>query len=310
MSDDTTPRSAKDLLILALDHRHSLQTKLYGIEGTPTPDEAARIAADKLLVYRGLLDAVERMPERTRPGILVDEQYGASVAELAKATGGAMDLSMPLEASGEELFRFEYGDAWRQHAEFFAPDHVKVLVRDNPAHDESDRASQAARLAQISLWAHQGDHRFLFELLVPATDEQLASVDGDTRRYDDELRPGLTLEVMRYLQDHGVEPAVWKVEGLDSADDARRIAETAARDDRDADCIVLGRHASAEDLDRWLETAAPIPGFDGFAIGRSIWWDALEDHLKGSADDAEVRRRVADAYSGFADDWARGREKG
>ena len=38
-------------------------------------------------------------------------------------------------------------------------------------------------------WLHAHDRRFLFELLVPASAAQLAEVDGDTDRYDAELRP-------------------------------------------------------------------------------------------------------------------------
>ena len=36
-----------------------------------------------------------------------------------------------------------------------------------------------------------------------------------------------------------------------------------------------------EKVDHWLQQAAPVEGFIGFAIGRSIWWDALKGFLDG-----------------------------
>jgi myo-inositol catabolism protein IolC len=289
------------LLILAADHRNSLEREMYGLTAAPTPDQAARISADKLLVYQALLDAAAQLPAGVRPGILTDEQYGASIAELASSSGGAVSLSMPIEASGEEWFQFAYGDDWERHAGYFATDHAKVLVRDNPGLDPGDREEQARRLAQVSTWAAAAAGRSLIlELLVPATDADKQATEGSTDRYDDEIRPGYTLKVMEYLQDHGVEPAIWKVEGLDRHDDAVAVAAMAVRAGRQADCIVLGRHAGHDKLDHWLQVAAPVPGWIGFAIGRSIWWDPLHAHLHHRSTAAEARRRISGAYLEYA----------
>lgn len=266
MTDDAADQV---LLILAADHRDSLERELYGLSAPPAPAEAARIAADKLLVYQALLDAAAQLPEAAQPGILIDEQYGATVAELAGRSGGAVRLAMPVEASGEEWFHFAYGEHWRGHAAFFAADYCKVLVRDNPGLDALQRGQQAHRLAQVSSWAAEHGRPLILELLVPATDSDKAAVGGDTARYDAEVRPRHTLDIIRYLQDQGVEPGLWKIEGLDSPADAAAVCEAAARNGRRARCIVLGRHAPRGKLDHWLDVAAPVPGFTGFAIGRS-----------------------------------------
>ncbi|MCU1550104.1 MAG: hypothetical protein JWR36_664 [Glaciihabitans sp.] len=288
------------MLILADDHRDSLERDLYTLTAKATPEQAARISADKLLVYQALLAATASLPSSAQAGILVDEQFAAGVAELAGASDGLVNLSMPLEASGRDWFEFAYGDDWQRHAEFFDTDHAKVLIRDNPGLAADNRGRQAARLKRVSDWAAAGGHELIIELLVPATDDDLRSVNGDAKRYDDELRPRLTLDVIRYLQDRGANPALWKVEGMDTTADAAAVAEIARRDGRTAECIVLGRHASKEDLDRWLSIAAPIPGYVGFAIGRSIWWDALADLLSETITPDAAREQIAKTYLEYA----------
>jgi myo-inositol catabolism protein IolC len=296
----TTDRA---LLILADDHRDSLEKQLYRLTAPPTAEQAARIRADKMLVYEALVEATSRLPGTAQAGILVDEEYGADVAKLAADSNGRVNLSMPIEASGKDWFEFAYGDDWRAHAESFATNHAKVLIRDNPSLSVPDRLQQAERLKVVSAWATETDHHLIVELLVPATDGDLKSVGGDKKRYDDELRPKLTLAVIGFLQDHGADPAIWKVEGMDRSEDAAAVADLARRGGRTADCIVLGRHASKEDLDRWLEIAAPLPGYVGFAIGRSIWWDPLADHLAGTIDADVAKTRIADNYVSYALDY-------
>lgn len=290
----------RPLFILADDHRDSLEKQLYKLTAPPTDAQAARIRADKLLVYQALTDASAHLSDQAQAGILVDEQYGTEVADLAAKSHGLINLSMPIEASGDAWFEFEYGDNWRQHASIFSTDHAKVLLRDNPALPVADRLQQAERVKVVSAWAAETRHSLIIELLVPATDDDLKSVGGDKKRYDDELRPKLTLEVIAYLQDNGADPALWKVEGMNRTEDAAAVADIARRGGRTADCIVLGRHSSREDLDHWLEIAAPIPGYVGFAIGRSIWWDPLTDLLAGTIPSAVARARIAENYLAFA----------
>ena len=294
----TTPTRA--LLILADDHRDSLEKELYKLTAPPTPIEAARIRSDKMLVYQALVDATSTLPDAAQAGILVDEEYGTEVAELAADSEGRINLSMPLEASGKTWFEFAYGDEWKNHADSFRTDHAKVLIRDNPSLAVPDRLQQAERLKIVSAWAAETKRHLIVELLVPPTDDDLKSVDGDRKRYDDELRPRLTLDVIGFLQDHGADPALWKVEGMDTSADAAAVADLARRGGRTADCIILGRHASKEDLDRWLDVAAPLPGYVGFAIGRSIWWDPLADHLAGTISADVARAQITKNYLYFA----------
>ena len=175
-----------------------------------------RIADSKHLIYEGMAKASETGSVREdQVGVLVDEQFGGDVPQQAKAHG--LKLAMPVEKSGQNEFDFQYGEAFGEHIEKFDPAFSKVLVRYNP--DDPDTVMnqrQLGRLKELADWLHDHDRKFLFELLVPATDEQLASVGGDTERYDAELRPELMRRAIAETQDFGCEVDIWKIEGVDT----------------------------------------------------------------------------------------------
>jgi myo-inositol catabolism protein IolC len=286
------------LYFLAFDHRGSFQKKMFGIQGDPTDEETRKIADTKHLIYEGMVKAVERGAEPGAAGVLVDEQFGGDIPAEAKQSG--LVLAMPVEKSGQEEFDFEYGEQFGEHIERFDPDFSKVLVRYNPDGDADMNARQTARLKRLADWLHEHDRKFLFELLVPATDAQLESVGGDSDRYDAELRPDLMIGTIAAFQDAGVEADVWKIEGVDDRSDCERIVAQARRGGRDGVvCVVLGRGASIDKVDQWLRAGAPVDGYIGFAIGRSIWWDALKAFLEGSLEREQAAEQIAGHYLRF-----------
>jgi myo-inositol catabolism protein IolC len=287
------------LYILAFDHRGSFQKKMFGIEGDPTQEQTHTIADAKKLIFEGMLEAVRRGAEAGATGVLVDEQFGSDIPELARSNG--LKLAMPVEKSGQDEFDFEYGEQFGAHIEKFNPDFAKVLVRLNPAGDREMNERQLGRLKQLADWLHENDRKFLFELLVPATESQLQQVEGDDDRYDSELRPELMRRAIEVIQAAGVEVDVWKIEGVEDRDDAAMLSEqTRSGPGReDVKCVVLGRGASSEKVDRWLQAAAPVEGFVGFAIGRSIWWDALKGFLDEGLAREQAAAQIADNYLRF-----------
>ena len=288
------------LYILAFDHRGSFQKKMFGIQGDPTAEETDTIADAKHLIFEGMVKAADRGVDAEAVGVLVDEQFGAPRGVPAQAKERGLKLAMPAEKSGQDMFDFEYGDQFGEHILEFDPDFTKVLVRYNPEGDAAANRDQAGKLKRLSDWLHDNGRKFLFELLVPAEDSQLESVGGDTDRYDAELRPNLMVRAINDLQDAGVEPDIWKIEGVDERADAERLAETTRRDGRDGVvCVLLGRGASNEKVDHWLQQAAPVEGFVGFAIGRSIWWDALKGFLEGDLEREAASDQIAENYLRF-----------
>ena len=290
----------KNLYILAFDHRGSFQKKMLGIQGSPTPEEAGRISDAKKLIFEGFEQAISDGAPKENAGLLVDEQFGGDIARTAKRDGYV--LAMPVEKSGQDEFDFEYGEQFGQHIEDFDPSFSKVLVRYNPEGDREMNARQRVRLKELSDWLHSRGRKFLFELLVPAEPPQLEAVGGDEGRYDREVRPGLMVQALQDFQAGGAEPDIWKIEGIDQREDCRRIAETARRDGRDnVACVVLGRGANEHAVVHWLQQGAGVPGYIGFAIGRTIWWDALKAYLGGEGDRASAAKKVSENYRRMID---------
>ena len=290
------------LYILAFDHRGSFQKQLFGWSGELDPEQARRVSDAKRLIFEGLVGALGDGIPSDSAGALVDEQFGSDVARDAKERG--LLLAMPAEKSGQTEFDFQYGDDFGAHVEAFDPDFVKVLVRYNPEGDQEMNARQAERLRILSDWLHERERKFLFELLIPAEDAHMAAVGGDEDRYDREIRPRLLVETIRELQDRGVEPDVWKIEGLDSREDCRRAAEAARTGGRDGVvCVVLGRGAKDEAVEHWLKQGAGVPGYVGFAIGRTFWWDALVANRDGEIDRDEAAERIAAKYRRMVEVW-------
>jgi len=290
----------KPLYILAFDHRASFQKKLVGIHDTPTAEDTARISDAKKVIFEGFGEAVADGAPREAAGILVDEQFGADIARTAKAERYL--FAMPMEKSGEDEFDFEYGREFGAHIEAFGPSFTKVLVRYNPGGDRAMNARQAGRLRELSDWLHQRGRKFLFELLVAAEPHQLEQVGGDPDRFDGEVRPGLMAGAIEELQGSGVEPDVWKIEGLDRREDCQRISKVVRRDGRDrVACVVLGRGADETAVERWLRQGAGVPGYIGFAIGRTIWWDSLKAYLAGETDRGTAAKAISENFRQMID---------
>src|SRR6516162_2541170 len=267
----------RPLYILPFDHRGSFQAKMFGWKGTLTAEQTAEIAAAKQVIYDGFKAALAGGVAKEKAGILVDEQFGAAI--LRDAVKHGYSTSCPAEKSGQDEFDFEYGADFAKHVELFNPTFCKVLVRYNPEGDKTLNERQAARLKKLSDYLHANKRSmFMFELLVPAEKAQLDRVKGDKKVYDLEIRPGLMVQAIHQLQDAGVEADTWKIEGLDRREDCARIVTAAQRNGRDkVGCIILGRGEDDKKVRQWLSTAAQVPGFIGFAVGRTTFWDPLVD---------------------------------
>jgi myo-inositol catabolism protein IolC len=297
----------RDLYVLPFDHRGSFETQMFGWEEPLTPEQTAKIADAKRVVYDGFRVAVAGGVPKEKAGILVDEEFGAAILRDAAAEGYA--TACPAEKSGQAEFDFEYGDDFARHIERFDPTFCKVLVRYNPEGDQALNRRQADRLRRLSEYLRdKGRSRFMFELLVPAEQAQLERLAGDKKAYDLELRPRLMVEAIHELQDAGVEPDVWKIEGLDRREDCERMVAAARRGGRDGvGCIVLGRGENEAKVREWLTTAAGVPGFIGFAVGRTDFWEPLVGWRSKQRTRESAVAEIARRYQEFVDIFERAR---
>lgn len=295
----------KDLLVLPFDHRGSLLKKLFGIEGRkPTKEEAAEYASLKEMVYEGFLESVKMGVPKDRAAVLVDEEFGSKILKDAKARG--FMTAMPTEKSGQDEFDFEHAD-FREHVKKIDPTIVKVLVRFNPEGDRAMNQRQLARLKQACGFAHEIGKKFMFELLVPATDTQLRQIGNDKAKYDLELRPKLMVRAMQEIQAAGVEPDIWKLEGVQRVEDSEALVKQAHIGLRKAGIITLGRGEDPEKVKEWLKVGAKVKGIIGFAVGRTVFWEAMKGLHEKKLSRKEAAAQVANNYKTLVDLWSRER---
>jgi len=295
------------LYLLPFDHRNSYVSGMFHFEFPLDAQQQARVEASKQLIYEGFLHAVAHGVPKQHAAVLVDEEFGARVLRHAREHGYATALAV--EKSGSDEFHFEYGEQFAAHIEAFEPTFVKVLVRYNCGDDAAMNRRQAERLKQLSDYCHANQRPLMFELLVPATPQQLASVGGDHDAYDLRLRAQAMLDAIGALQNAGVEPAVWKIEGLQDRADCRRIVAQVRRGGREhVSCIVLGRGADEQKVIEWLQAAAGVDGFIGFAVGRTSFFDAVAGFEAKTLTRDEAVQEIAEQYGKWVRAFEQARE--
>ena len=290
---------SNELYILAFDHRGTLTKGLLGVEGRqPTVDEASRVSSMKDIIFDGFIEAKNSGISGGDPAILVDETFGLQVQQKAKEMG--IKYAAPVEKSGQKVFDFEYGDAFGEKIIEVDADFIKILVRWNPNDDIETREVQGKRIKILSDWLEENERKFLLEFLVPATDEQLESVDGDQSRYDSEIRPKLAVQVVEEMREKGADPDIWKIEGLDTKEDCEKVATSIKDGGReDVIAVVLGRGANDEKVNQWLRAGSSVDGYKGFAIGRSIFWNSLKGWHEDQKSREEAVSEIAESYLSF-----------
>jgi len=291
----------RPLYVLPFDHRGSFETGMFGWKGALTAEQTAEIAGAKQVIYEGFKAAVAAGAPKQSAAILVDEQFGAAI--LREARADAFITACPVEKSGQDEFDFEYGEDFASHIEAFQPTFCKVLVRYNPEGNQALNRRQTDRLKQLSYYLHnKSQSLFMFELLVPAEKAQLEKVKGDKKTYDLKIRPRLMVQTIEELQDAHVEPDVWKIEGLDRREDCERIVAAARYGGRDkVGCIVLGRGEDDKKVREWLTVAASVPGFIGFAVGRTDFWEPLVGWREKRTTREAAVKEIARRYREFVD---------
>ncbi len=291
---------AKPLYILPFDHRATFAKNLFNKQTLEelSEEERASIREYKQIIYEGFKKAVENGIPKEYAAILVDEEFGDQVLKDAKENGYIILLTT--EKTGQEEFDFQYGSDFASHIEKYNPEFVKVLIRYNPEDQEELRHRQLEKLKIVSGFCKEKGFKFLLEVLVIPTDKQKEETNNSKEDFDSLLRPTLTVAVIKELQDFGVEPDVWKLEGFDTKEEYKEIVEAAKEHKREnVSLVVLGRGEGEEKVDEWLKVGSQVQGVLGFAVGRTVFWQSIVDFKNGSKTREETTDTINKNFTNF-----------
>lgn len=290
----------KRLYILPFDHRATFAQKIFNKKSISdlTNQEYQLITQYKKIIYGAFKKSVQNEIPKEYGAILIDEEFGDEILKDAKEKGFVTILTT--EKSGQNELEFQYGDDFPAHIEKYNPDFVKVLIKYNPADPEGLKNRQKGKLKIVSDFCRVKNFKFLLEVLVIPTKEQLGQPQGSKEQFDKLLRPGLTVEVIKELQAHGVEPDVWKLEGFDSKDEYKEIVDAARADGRSSvGLVILGRGENEEKVAEWLQIGSKVTGVIGFAVGRTVFWQEILDFRNGIKTQEETINAISRNFTDF-----------
>lgn len=290
----------KPLFVLPFDHRSSFAKGLFGVEN---PDEAtvAKIHDMKELIFEAVFEAQSALNlPKEYFAVLVDEAFGEGILEKASDEGFVTIEST--EKSGLAEFSFEYDKDFPAHILNSKLTFAKALVRYNPEGDREHNQHSLERLRTLSQFVHENGIKLLIEPLIPATEEQLALVNGDTHRYDTEVRPRLTVSMIQEIQGAGIECDVWKIEGFEKSEEYQKVLAQARNtlERTDVGLIILGRNESKDNVEKWITAGKNVPGVIGFAVGRTIFWEPLVAYRDEKMTREEAVHKISEDFVHFA----------
>ena len=269
----------KPFYLLPFDHRRTFADKLFGTS-SPSGEQHRAIAEYKQVIYEGLLSATEKEVPREFSAILADEEYALPVLEDAGQKG--ITTAVCVEKSGTTEFEFEYGEEFRAHLEKIRPAFAKALLHYNPADTEANTRT-LLKLRELSVYCKNAGFGFLLEPLTETAPAERAHAIEQ-----------LILEFYR----HGVEPDIWKIEGLSSPAEYAQIVSVAQGGDRPGvGVIVLGHGEDMATVDAWLAAGRGVSGIIGFAVGRSVFWEPIALLHENKINREEAVSRIAAAFT-------------
>lgn len=287
------------LFILAFDHRSTFAQHMFNTKiSAMSLSQVDLVREYKKIIFESFNKATQTVVPLAYGAILVDEQFGDEILRQAKSKG--ITTILTVEKSGQTEFDFEYGQDFADHIEKYKPTFVKVLIKYNPEDENDLKIRQQAKLKVLSDYCHAHDHKFLLEALVIPTPSQLAEFENNQDSYDLSLRPTLTVKMIAQFQSMGIEPDIWKLEGLDKEDDYKMVVNQIKSNNRNGvGLVILGRGASEEKVEDWIRIGAKIEGVVGFAVGRTIFWDSIVAYKNSEKTRDETIEAIAGNFERF-----------
>jgi myo-inositol catabolism protein IolC len=287
------------LLILPFDHRSSFSKNLFGWDGKLNAKQNKQISLYKTIVYKGFLEAAKSEANKKHFGILVDQDFGTPILRDAKKKG--FTVTMPVEKSGQEALTFNYGNSFGAWIEKIKPDYAKILVRYHPDDKEINKI-QLSRISKFNAYCKKHGHKMMFELLVPASEKDLKKMKTESA-YDAKLRPIHTVKAIKEIT-KVIQPELWKMEGF-SKSDWKKVLQAIGKD---ADVIILGRGQDDKKVENWLKDAASFNQIVGFAVGRTIFFEPLEQLKDKKITQQQAIQAIGKNYSKYISLWQKAKK--
>jgi len=278
---------------MPFDHRGSFKRNIIGTKDI-TSKQKKELKKLKELVYQAFLKVYKKYPIKDELAILVDEEFGLKILRDAKKRG--IQICLTTEKSGQKEFGFEYGNKYQKHINKLKPDYVKVLVRYNPQNKKANKI-QLKKLKKLSDFCKRKNYKLLLELLVPPTENDLKLARTEAI-YDKKYRLSRTLQAIKEIKTK-MDIDIWKMEGF-SKDGWKKIIKIIPKESA---IIVLGRGQDEKKVKKWLVDAAKFDQIIGFAVGRTIFLNALKRYYSKKISKRQAANIIARKYSYFINLW-------
>lgn len=272
--------------ILPFDHRSGLAREIMHTTYPFSPADRARAQELKDIIYEAFLKVSETSRPTDTLGILVDEETGSRVLHDAHRRGILNILT--LESSGEPALRLQYGEQSSQRIRMLGSSLGKVLLRFEKKPEKNDR--QLATLQSLHAQLTRAGQRVLIELLSSGTEE---------------TREDFLVHTIGIANDMGIIPEFWKVESLPTQEAWQRLRKVVHSS---SGILLLGRGEDRTHVEQAVKIAASSTcngkkSVDGFAIGRTLFADALREVVEGKKKRAEAVHAIADTFQAFITLW-------
>ena len=271
----------KPLFILPFDHRSGLTHEIFAAAYPPNPTIGKKIVALKNIIFDGFLAAYPTLQKYGECGILVDEEFGSKILDRAKAMG--ITHAVSTETSGGSSFGFIHGKGFGRALLKREPTYAKALMNYTVGESETN-LPKMKMIRDLSDFCRDEGVPFMFEPLVHGGKSPLA----------------MTTTMMNDMHKHGIYPTLWKLEMQRTVKDWKKL-DTVAK----APMILLGHGESMEVVDKWVETAAKSGVVDGFAIGRTIFFEPIKKYHEKKIDKKKAIELIAKNYTHFVKLWVK-----
>lgn len=269
------------LMAFAIDHRSQLED-IAAKAGAPTD----RIADFKVLAVRAAARVAVR---HSGCGMLLDERHGRkAMAEFARHP--LVWLGRPVEQPASRPLQFEFSqDIGSQLVEWPVDHCIKCLCFYHPDDPKALKAEQQQKLRAL----FEASRKIGRELLVEIISSKHGALGDDT-----------LARALGELYALGIRPDWWKLEP--QASPAAWDAIGRVIGDNDPHCrgvVMLGLEAPAEQLEAAFRAAAGAPVVKGFAVGRTLFVDAVAKWLAGDIDDEAAISDMAGRFDALCRSW-------